>query len=44
MTSVPSSVFNWIRLPGLDRGEDLGPIEKDLEDPGLAPGMGFGPS
>ena len=44
MTSVPSSVFNWIRLLGLDRGVDLGPVGKDLEGPGLAPGVGVGSS
>ena len=44
MTFVPSSVFKWIRLLGLDRGVDLGPVGKDLEGPGLAPGVGVGPS
>ena len=42
MTSVPLSVFNWIRYLGLDRGADLGPIGKDLEGPGLAPCVGVG--
>ena len=40
MTFVPSSVFKWICLLGLD----LGPVGKDLEDPGLEPGVGVGPS
>ena len=44
MTFVTSSVFNSIRLLGLDHGVDLGPVGKDLEGPGQAPGVGFGPS
>ena len=44
MTSVPSSVFNWIRLLGLAGGVDFGPFGKDLEGPGLVPGVGVGPS